>query len=152
MKNKSTINLCRNVNILEQVGSPGKRYLGGPVGRDATQIAALFAKDRQNSKIEDLFKQHTNNAYEAGIDKHGHWDLTKTDADAIVNPHFDDYFRKVQSYQPTANRDQHFKRFDDEVTRRAAELHGWGQQQATDKYKSLGNRVATAIANMFKGN
>jgi len=150
MKAKPYINMCRNVNIIEQVlNSPGKRGFASQMTQGASMNAALFAKDRQADKIEDLFNDHIESTFQKGIDKHGHWDLTKSDADGVINPAFAEYFRQVQSIDPRANKEEHFRRFDDVITRKAGELHGYGRQEAENKYKKLGSMVASKISNIF---
>jgi hypothetical protein len=108
---------------VSRTGSPGKGYLGGMVGRAGNAVAANRAKENQNM-ISSLFDSHVEKAYQAGIDTHGHWDLTDKDSNAIIDPHFDQYFQKVKAIDPNANRDLHYNRFDTEITDRARRLHG----------------------------
>lgn len=112
---------------VSRTGSPGRRDLGGMVGQAGNLVAAKLAAKNQN-RISSLFDTHVHNAYQSGIDTHGHWDLTEKDSNAIINPHFDEYFEQVKSIDPNANRESHYQRFDDAVTEKASKLHGWGMK------------------------
>ena len=110
MKAKPYLNLCRNRIILEQMSQPeGRRDLGGSVTPSVNMIAAQFADEMNTKQQKDLIKQHTDAAFEAGIKKHGHWDLTADDSKGVTDPHFASYFRSVKSINPRADEEQHRK-------------------------------------------
>ena len=127
----------------------GRRDLGGSVTPSVNMIAAQFADEMNTKQQKDLIKQHTDAAFEAGIKKHGHWDLTPGDSKGVTDPHFDSYFRSVKSINPRADEAHHRKEFEGVIERRAAELHGWGARKAENKFKTMGSRVASGIAKMF---
>lgn len=112
---------------VSRTGSPGRRDLGGMVGQAGNLAAAQLAAKNQNM-ISSLLDSHVHNAYQSGIDTHGHWDLTEKDSNAIIKPHFDEYFGQVKSIDPNANRESHYERFNAAVTEKAAKLHGWGMK------------------------
>ena len=147
MTNKPYYNLCRNRHIIEQMtGSPGKRELGGQVGPDANMLAAQFADTAAQRKMNDLLHQHTGNAHEAGIKKHGHADLTPADSKSVTDPHFINYMHSVKSIDPRADETKHRKLFDDNMNNRAMKLHMQGTQDA----KGLLSRLAGAVTGGIK--
>ena len=98
MTNKPYYNLCRNRHIIEQM-----------TGSSANNSPA------QEKKMGELLNTHSGNAYNDGIDEHGHWDLTTSDSNKIIKPHFDQYFYGVRSIDPNADENEHRKLFDDNM-------------------------------------
>ena len=151
MKAKPYLNLCRNRIILEQMSRPegSTRTYQGTANQGINMMAAQFADEMNTKQQKDLIKQHTDAAFEAGIKKHGHWDLTPADSKGVTDPHFASYFRSVRSINPTADEAEHRKEFEGVIERRAAELHGYGAREAKKKFSTMGSRVAGGIAKML---